>query len=254
LDVQGPFSAREAAHVGIELCRALGAVHAAGLLHRDVKAGNAMREAGGRILLMDFGLTHEGEGRNLAGTPPYMAPELLSGGPASVGSDLYALGVLLFHLTTAKYPVEASTFSDYHQAHRSGSRRNLMDLRPDLPEPFVQVIETAADPNPCEALRFGRADAHRSIGSAWDGVDPTRRSARHTPSQTQPVPILDVGADSVGHGDRRGVLLLSDVAESLAYGGVAVAPGLRAGPETTRPLLPASKSRPFHSSIRKNNR
>jgi len=155
LDVQGPFSAREAAHVGIELCRALGAVHAAGLLHRDVKAGNAMREAGGRILLMDFGLTHEGEGRNLAGTPPYMAPELLSGGPASVGSDLYALGVLLFHLTTAKYPVEASTFSDYHQAHRSGSRRNLMDLRPDLPEPFVRVIETAADPNP--AKRYASA-------------------------------------------------------------------------------------------------
>jgi eukaryotic-like serine/threonine-protein kinase len=146
LRVQGRFSAREAAHVGIELCRALSAVHAAGLLHRDIKAGNAMREEGGRILLMDFGLT--GEGRSLAGTPPYMAPELLAGAPASVASDIYALGVLLFHLMTAKYPVEGATLKDYQQAHQSGSRRNLMDERPDLPEQLVRVIETATDANP----------------------------------------------------------------------------------------------------------
>jgi serine/threonine protein kinase/Tfp pilus assembly protein PilF len=155
LEVQGPFSAREAAHVGIELCRALSAVHAAGLLHRDVKAGNVMREAGGRILLMDFGLTNEGEGRNLSGTLQYMAPELLTGGTASVGSDLYALGVLLFHLTTTKYPVEASTLGDYHQAHKNRSRRNLMDERPDLPEQFVRVIETALEPQP--AKRYASA-------------------------------------------------------------------------------------------------
>jgi serine/threonine protein kinase len=124
---QGPFGAREAAHVGIELCGAIGAVHAAGLLHRDIKAGNVMREEGGRILLVDFGLTQEGEGKSVAGTPPYMGPELLAGGFATVASDIYALGVLLFHLTKAKYPVEASTLSDYHQAHLSGSRRRLMD-------------------------------------------------------------------------------------------------------------------------------
>ena len=45
----GPFGAREAAIVGIDLCKAVGAVHAAGLLHRDIKAGNTMRESGGRI-------------------------------------------------------------------------------------------------------------------------------------------------------------------------------------------------------------
>ena len=50
---------REAALIGIDVCRAAGAVHAAGFLHRDIKAGNVMREEGGRILLMDFGLTHE---------------------------------------------------------------------------------------------------------------------------------------------------------------------------------------------------
>ena len=70
LAAQGPFGPVEAAHIGIDLCRAVGAVHAAGLLHRDIKTGNAMREEGGRILLMDFGLTHDrGENQPLSGTP-----------------------------------------------------------------------------------------------------------------------------------------------------------------------------------------
>src|SRR5207244_2811767 len=52
---QGPFSAPEAGEIGIQVCRALAAVHQAGLLHRDIKAQNVMREDGGRLVLMDFG-------------------------------------------------------------------------------------------------------------------------------------------------------------------------------------------------------
>ena len=92
---------REAALIGIDVCRAAGAVHAAGFLHRDIKAGNVMREEGGRILLMDFGLTHEhGADEDASGTPAYMAPELMLGQPASVASDVYAIGVMLFYLLT----------------------------------------------------------------------------------------------------------------------------------------------------------
>ena len=58
-----------------------------------------MREEGGRILLMDFGLTHEaGTDDPPSGTPAYMAPELMSGQPATIASDVYAIGVLLFNL------------------------------------------------------------------------------------------------------------------------------------------------------------
>src|SRR5262249_41036774 len=55
LSEKGPGDWREAAVYGIDVCRALNAVHAAGLVHRDVKAANVMRERGGRIVLMDFG-------------------------------------------------------------------------------------------------------------------------------------------------------------------------------------------------------
>jgi eukaryotic-like serine/threonine-protein kinase len=153
VDTQGTLGPREAALIGVDICRAAGAVHAAGLLHRDIKAGNVMREEGGRILLMDFGLTHEhGGGADASGTPVYMAPEVLLGEPATVSSDVYAIGVLLFHLLTKQYPVEGTTLDEIRAAHASGKRRALLDARPDLPEPLARVVETAASPSP--AKRF----------------------------------------------------------------------------------------------------
>ncbi|HET9233526.1 MAG TPA: serine/threonine-protein kinase, partial [Candidatus Eisenbacteria bacterium] len=165
---QGPFGYREAGLIGIELGKALGAVHAAGLLHRDIKTGNAMREEGGRILLMDFGLTGEhNAAHGLGGTPVCLAPELLAGEPTSVASDIYALGVLLYHLVTGKYPVDGENFEQLKAAHASGSRRSLLDERPDLPERFARVIETAIDPDPKK--RYSSAGEMRAaIASAID--------------------------------------------------------------------------------------
>ena len=64
---QGPFGAREAVLVGLDLCRALAAVHAQGILHRDIKAQNVMRETGGRIVLMDFGVGRDLRNRDFPG-------------------------------------------------------------------------------------------------------------------------------------------------------------------------------------------
>ena len=145
----GPMGAREAALVAIDVCRAASALHAAGLLHRDIKASNVMREEGGRILLLDFGLTQEqGSNDSRSGTPFYMAPELLEGQPATVASDIYAMGVLLFNLITNDYPVRGSGRSELRAAHLAGQRRSVLDVRPDLSERIVFVVETAIDPNP----------------------------------------------------------------------------------------------------------
>jgi eukaryotic-like serine/threonine-protein kinase len=150
---QGAMGPREAALVGIDVCRAAGAVHAAGFLHRDIKAGNVMREEGGRILLMDFGLTHAlGTGEDSSGTPAYMAPELLLGEPATMSSDVYAIGIMLFYLLAKQYPVEGDNFAALRAAHASGTRRTLLDVRPDLPEPLARVVETAISALP--AKRF----------------------------------------------------------------------------------------------------
>ena len=160
---QGPMSADEAAVVGVHLCQALAAVHAAGLLHRDIKAQNVMRESGGRIVLMDFGAGRELEdpehsGRaELPGTPKYMAPELFTGHSASRASDIYSLGVLLYFLVTREFPVDGRTVMDFALAHSDRRRRSLADVRPDLPPAFVRTLERALAPAP--------ADRYRSAGA-----------------------------------------------------------------------------------------
>ena len=153
---QGTFGAREAALIGLDVARALSAVHRAGLLHRDIKAENVMREEGGRILLMDFGLSAlEHRQTNIAGTPNYMAPELFEGGHCTVATDIYALGVLLFFLVAGDYPVHLGGLTTLEALQAFPERKPLMDLRPDLPESLLRTVGTAMDMDP--AKRFTSA-------------------------------------------------------------------------------------------------
>ncbi|MCD4699787.1 MAG: serine/threonine protein kinase, partial [Phycisphaerae bacterium] len=148
---QSTLSARETELIGLDLCRALAAVHTAGIVHQDIKAQNVMREQGGRIVLMDFGVgreTAEEFAGQATGTPLYMAPEVLTTGEVSVASDIYSLGVLLFHLATGRFPVEANGLASLLEKHSTGQKHILRDLRPDLPRGFIDVVERAlaADP------------------------------------------------------------------------------------------------------------
>jgi serine/threonine-protein kinase len=158
---QGPFSAHEAAVTGLTVCNALSAVHRAGLLHRDVKAQNVMREDGGRLVLMDFGTglleaDPAGPG-SLAGTPLYLAPELFAGAPPSVQADIYGVGVLLYHLVSGSFPVTGRSVDDLRRAHAEGRKRFLRDERSDLPDDFVGVVERALSRDPAD--RFATAGA-----------------------------------------------------------------------------------------------
>jgi len=176
----GRFSAHEATAIGIDLCRALSAVHAAGLLHRDVKPQNVMREQGGRIVLMDFGAGKErrvtpfDSGTDLAGTPLYTAPELWRGGPATPQSDIYSVGVVLFYLVSGAFPVQGASIAEIQEAHHAGRRRLLRDARPDAPDSFIDVVERALEPDP--SRRYESAGAfeaalkraqHALAPSAW---------------------------------------------------------------------------------------
>lgn len=146
----GPFSAEEAALIGVDVCRAVAVVHAAGLVHGDVKAQNIIRETGGRLVLSDFGagvdLARAQDRQTLKGTPVYIAPEILEGAGPSPSSDVYAIGVLLFFLVSGKYPVEGANLHEVRRGHEEG-RRRLQDERPDLPSWFTELLERALDPD-----------------------------------------------------------------------------------------------------------
>lgn len=162
----GTFAAADVAKVGVELCRALQAVHQAGLIHRDVKAQNVIRERSGRIVLGDFGTGRDLEDCErtplIAGTPAYLAPEIFNRSVPTPQSDLYGLGVLLFHLATGGYPVQGRSFRDIRAAHAAGRRHALLTLRPDFPPQLAAVIECSIHPDPRRRVQRCRGDGSRS--------------------------------------------------------------------------------------------
>ena len=123
---ESPLNTSHAIEIGIQICHAVSAVHKAGLLHRDIKAQNVMLARDGRAVLMDFGTGRELGGasassNSLAGTPLYLAPEVLRGANATIQSDIYSLGVLLYRMVIGTYPVCARSLPD--SASRSRAPR-----------------------------------------------------------------------------------------------------------------------------------
>lgn len=190
LQSHGVMGAGETIAAGVDLCRALAAVHAAGLVHGDIKVQNVMREDKGRLVLMDFGAGRVQGAQSLAaaGTPLYLAPEVLAGEPATPRSDIYSLGVLLFHLLTGAYPCAAEDLDALRAAHADGARIWLRDLRPELPAALVRTIERALDPDP--ARRFATAgEMERSLTLDADSARP-----RTTPRWIAAAGLLLAGA------------------------------------------------------------
>ncbi len=211
---QGKFGAREAASVGLDVAKALSAVHRAGLLHRDIKAENVMREEGGRILLMDFGLSSAGKEQTFtAGTANYMAPELFRGGQSTVATDIYALGVLLYYLVAGEYPGQLTGLSASEALARLEQRKPLADVRPDLPDLLLRTIATAIDLEP--AKRFTSAGQIATALAESLGAEPQSEGVAST--------VNDL------HRARRRIKILA---------GIAIVAALAAGFAAWREFLP----------------
>jgi len=172
------FSEKEVVRIGVELCGAVSAVHAAGLVHRDIKAQNVMLDGDARLVLMDFGTgleLRDGPGIATAGTPLYLSPEVLNGGPATVQSDVYSIGVLLFHLLTNAFPVRACDLDDLRRAHARGERTSLATARRDISPRVARAIERALDP--ATERRYGTAESLRAALASASRMSPRRRTA-----------------------------------------------------------------------------
>jgi hypothetical protein len=159
----------KALDVARQLCAGLAAAHDKGVIHRDLKPANVMLDGRGNVRITDFGLAGlpQQADRGVAGTPAYMAPELFAYAAASVQSDLYALGLVLYEVFSGRPALQAPTIAEISRLHRETTPAKLSSVVTDL-DPLVDLIVfqcLAKDPvqRPSSAL---------AVSAALPGGDP----------------------------------------------------------------------------------
>ncbi len=166
-----------------QLCAGLSAAHERGVLHRDLKPANVMVDGRGRARIMDFGLAvaagEVGTESEIGGTPAYMAPEQFSGRGASVRSDLYALGLVLYELYTGKRAFDAGSVADYRRKHAEDPPTSPSVLVAGMDVAVERAILRCVEKDPAR-----RPSSAAQVAAALPGGDPLAAAiaAGETPS------------------------------------------------------------------------
>ncbi len=193
--------------IAMQIAGGLGAAHAAGIVHRDVKPSNVVIEREtGRPVLVDFGLAHRvtsGHPSEVVGTPLYMAPEQWLGNALGPAADVYGLACTLFELLTNRAPFLSAANDELLRMHALEIAPTLSSLRAEL-APLDAVLARALAKAPearyptCEALR----DALATAGGPW--LD-SGRATTSAPSTIPPPP-----SDRVERSDAIRILVVDD--------------------------------------------
>ncbi len=192
----GPLAEKEVASLGVQVADALEEAHEQGVVHRDLKPGNIMITAKGRVKVLDFGIAkllrpESPLGPNLAaptesfaltqavvGTLPYAAPEQLRGEPVDARTDLYALGAVLYEMVTGKRPFREELAPRLIDAIFHQPPAPLRAEHPEISPTLEQVILKCLEKNP--ANRYSSA---RDLATELRGlVAPTTPSAITAPA------------------------------------------------------------------------
>jgi urea transport system substrate-binding protein len=177
---RGALSVLDATQAMIDSCKGLGAAHAAGLIHRDVKPANLMRAADGTIKVADFGLakaadtgrqfTHTGM---IVGTPNFMSPEQCESRPLDHRSDIYSLGATYYSLLTGKDPYQNSdSIAQLMYQHCHGLVPDPRAINPNIPEACARIITRAMAKAP--------ADRYQSTNDMMADLQALARRFRQT--------------------------------------------------------------------------
>ncbi len=175
--LDGPLRVPEALSVGVQLCDALSAAHAQGILHRDLKPANLVLTPAGRLKVLDFGLAKSmlvdsaassdslgsgpsGQGVHLVGTPAYIPPERYEGAIPNEREDVYSAGVVLYELLAGRRAFQARDFAAVAAAVVQGEFLPLRVVAPLLSGAVARVVERSMSRKP--GGRHGSAAALRA--------------------------------------------------------------------------------------------
>jgi len=174
LDDNGPMPSRIAVALVVQVLDALGAAHAAGIIHRDVKPQNVIVMQSGKVKLMDFGIAREVDantvtfaGATVLGSVHYLSPEQAKGLPVSEGSDLYSAGIMLYEMLTGHVPFDGDSSVSIALKHIS-----------DIPVPPIEVTNKVSPALNDVILRALNKDVSRRYGAASEMSAHLRRALK----------------------------------------------------------------------------
>ncbi|MEZ6187618.1 MAG: protein kinase [Planctomycetota bacterium] len=204
--VERRLSLPEAVHVLSGCCAALQALHAQGIVHRDVKPANLILTPDGQIKLVDFGLAFREAAsvrltasNEVLGTPQYLPPETARGGGWSPAGDLYSLGVLAFRVLYGKLPFDHDDVIQTVVAHVKEPAPQLTELLPDLPRELTELVDGLLEKDPLERPKLStfrdQLDLHPAeaadLEPLFSQIEAKQQPAAVTP--TRPLPLLQPG-------------------------------------------------------------
>lgn len=198
---QAPLQVSEATRLIREILRGLGAIHQAGIVHRDVKPQNVLLSSEGQAKLSDFGIALGSVDSDLTdtgmavGTAAYMAPEQASGASVTNVADLYSAGVILFEMLTARLPFAGDNPVQVMYQHVNDVPPRPRDLNPSIPAALELVIMRALAKDPGD--RFQSAD---EMEAALDYVPSADEATRIMSAVSRPAGRRPVRAGSGGGG------------------------------------------------------
>jgi hypothetical protein len=193
LDRTGPLDLADTLRIGRQIAEGLAAAHASGLIHRDIKPGNILLEAGSstgaagqyRVKITDFGLARAADDASLtqsgviAGTPLYMAPEQALGQPLDPRTDLFSLGSVLYQMVVGHPPFRASTTVAVLKRVAEDTPRSIREIIPDTPRWLCEIIAKLHAKNPAQryqsaqelaAVLAARETQLRGVKVGQDGI------------------------------------------------------------------------------------
>ncbi|GDX79278.1 hypothetical protein LBMAG42_10890 [Deltaproteobacteria bacterium] len=152
-------------HCTLALLAVLARVHAAGIVHGDIKPSNVLVSEDGRVTLLDFGLSRDATqdlaacevGADLAGTPRYLSPEQVLGAPPDARADLYALGVMVFEAVSGRPPFPDDSFWPRVLERRTPPAPRLIEAAPHVNPALAAVVDHLLVIDPAARLQSAAA-------------------------------------------------------------------------------------------------